>query len=98
MMQERQWAVEEIENKQDKEQRSLENLVSQSASVWDEVQNAIALQQQSNLQVGQLLDLIQEGGKLLRPSQKLIKLVHLQLCVTCVCYCVNVVEHRGVWR
>lgn len=73
MMQERKQAVEEIKKQQDKEQRSLKDLVSQSASVWAEVQNAIALQEQSDLQVRQLLDLIEEGGKLLIPSQDLIK-------------------------
>lgn len=75
MVQEREEAVKRVEGKQVEERGSLESLVSQAASVWDEVESALALQDQCSLQIRQLLDLIEEGNKLLRSSKDLIKSV-----------------------
>lgn len=71
----KQHAVEEIEEKQYKEQCSLEKLISQSSSVWDEVKEGIAHHEQSDHHIKQLLGWIEEGEKLLKPSQQLIELV-----------------------
>ena len=75
VVQERQQVVEDMGRRQEGEQQSLEDLMNQSTSVWGEVKDAITLHEQSSLQVRQLLDLIDEGGKLLKPSHQLIESV-----------------------
>lgn len=76
-MQEREEAIKEVEAKQECERQSLEDLVTQANSVWEEVQDAVSLKDQSNLQVKHLVDLLEDGRNLLKPSQELMELVSL---------------------
>ena len=68
-------AVQEMERKHKEEESVLEQLAVDAGTVWDEVQNAVNLQGQSHHRVQQLLDLAQEGHKLLKPSEELLKYV-----------------------
>lgn len=71
-------AVQEMERKQKEEEDALEQLTMDAGTVWDEVQNAVSLQGQCNHRIQQLLDLAQEGRKLLKPSEELLKCVHVE--------------------
>ena len=63
----------QVEKTQEEEQQSLELLCLKASEVWDEVQNVLASQSQFQHQVKQVLDLIEEGKKLLKPSKELLE-------------------------
>lgn len=71
-MDKKQQAVREMEQKHADEKSSLKQLSQEATAVWEEVGGALSLQSQIQHQVQQLLDLIQEGQKLLHPSQELL--------------------------
>lgn len=75
MVQEKRQRVQEIEIRQEEGRHSLESLVTQAAGVWEEVQDAESLQNQTSLQVQDLLGWIERRNDLLKPSEELIKSV-----------------------
>lgn len=70
-MKEKQQTILNMEKKHQEERFLLERLTDEATAVWDEVQCAVSLQSQGDYK--QLLNLIQEGEGLLRPSEELLQ-------------------------
>lgn len=72
-MKEKLHTLSETEKNQKEEKHALEELSLEATAIWEEVRRAESLQNQSHHQVQQLLDLVHEGEKLLKPSEELLK-------------------------
>lgn len=75
MVKEKEQTVVEMEKKQEQDEHTLEHLSKEATAVWDELQSAMSLQSQSQHHAQQLLDLIQEGHKLLKPAKEILRYV-----------------------
>ena len=73
MVQKKLSVVLEMEQKQEEEQCSLKELQLKASAVWNEVESAVATENQRHHQVKQLLGFVHEGKKLLKPSVALLK-------------------------
>ena len=70
-MKEKQLTILNMEKKHQEETHILERLAEEATGVWKEVQYAVSLQCQGDCK--KLLNLIQEGEELLRPSEELLQ-------------------------